>query len=74
MSAYLMHSNPAVYESPEKFIPERWIGGNVSSEMLKSFVPFGRGSRNCLGMKSVPLQLLFVDNADPVQTAWRWLS
>lgn len=51
MSAYLMHSNPEVYDSPADFIPERWLGDNVTPAMLKSYVPFCKGSRNCLGMK-----------------------
>ncbi|CAN8097128.1 unnamed protein product [Discula destructiva] len=49
MSAYLMHSDATVYESPEEFIPERWLG-TIDPVMSKSFVPFCRGSRNCLGM------------------------
>ncbi|KAF2786944.1 cytochrome P450 [Melanomma pulvis-pyrius CBS 109.77] len=49
MSAYLMHSDAAVFPEPDKFIPERWIG-DVNPAMHKSYVPFCRGSRNCLGM------------------------
>ncbi|KAF1962999.1 cytochrome P450 [Byssothecium circinans] len=49
MSAYLMHSDPSVYPEPRKFIPERWMK-DVTPEMQKSYVPFSRGSRNCLGM------------------------
>lgn len=51
MSAFLMHSNAEVYDRPEKFIPERWMGDNVTPAMLKSFVPFSKGSRQCLGLK-----------------------
>ena len=50
MSAYMMHSDPAVFPSPDEFIPERWLG-DVTAAMNKSYVPFCRGSRNCLGMK-----------------------
>ncbi|KAI1498012.1 cytochrome P450 [Biscogniauxia marginata] len=49
MSAYLMHSDPAVYPSPGEFIPERWLG-NINPAMQRSYVPFCRGSRNCLGI------------------------
>ncbi|KAI0400710.1 cytochrome P450 [Xylaria palmicola] len=49
MSAYLMHSDPLVYPSPAEFRPERWIG-DVNPAMHRSYVPFCRGSRNCLGM------------------------
>ncbi|KAK4222262.1 cytochrome P450 [Podospora fimiseda] len=50
MSAYLQHSDAEVFPSPDKFIPERWFAGNVTPAMNKSYVPFCRGSRNCLGM------------------------
>ncbi|RFU72325.1 cytochrome p450 [Trichoderma arundinaceum] len=49
MSAYLMHSDPQVYPNPGEFTPERWMG-DVSPAMYRSYVPFCRGSRNCLGM------------------------
>ncbi|XDG03563.1 hypothetical protein ABKA04_003178 [Annulohypoxylon sp. FPYF3050] len=49
MSSYLMHTDPAVYESPFEFIPERWLG-EVSPAMNRNYVPFARGSRNCLGL------------------------
>lgn len=52
MSAYLMHSDPRVYPKPFVFIPERWLG-EIDPAMHKSYVPFCRGSRNCLGMKYV---------------------
>ncbi|KAK3695836.1 cytochrome P450 [Podospora appendiculata] len=71
MSAYLMHSDPAVFPSPGEFIPERWIGDKLGSSMAamnKSYVPFCRGSRNCLGMNlamaemSLILAVLFRPN------------
>ncbi|KAI1292699.1 cytochrome P450 [Xylaria venustula] len=64
MSAYLMHSDPLTYPSPDQFRPERWIG-EVDPAMHRSFVPFCRGSRNCLGMNlamaemSLALAVLF---------------
>ncbi|KAK4109141.1 cytochrome P450 [Canariomyces notabilis] len=64
MSAYLMHSDPTVYESPFEFIPERWVG-DVDPAMNRNYVPFARGSRNCLGLNlamaeiSLALAVLF---------------
>ena len=40
----------AVHEKPFEFAPKRWFR-DVSSNMKRNFVPFSRGSRNCLGMK-----------------------
>ncbi|KAI0013031.1 cytochrome P450 [Xylariaceae sp. FL0662B] len=49
MSSYLMHTDTSVYERPFEFIPERWIG-EVNPAMNRNYVPFARGSRNCLGI------------------------
>ncbi|KAH6615377.1 cytochrome P450 [Boeremia exigua] len=48
MSNYFMHTDPDVFPNPLEFRPERWMT-NVTPEMLRNYVPFGRGSRNCLG-------------------------
>lgn len=50
MSAYLMHTDPTVYEKPFEFMPERWLG-DIEANMRRNYVPFSRGSRNCLGQK-----------------------
>ncbi|KAL8968896.1 MAG: hypothetical protein Q9197_004623 [Variospora fuerteventurae] len=49
MSSYLMHTDATVYEKPFEFKPERWLDA-VHPNMNRNFVPFSRGSRNCLGM------------------------
>ncbi|KAF7586836.1 hypothetical protein BBP40_008244 [Aspergillus hancockii] len=56
MSAYLMHSDPTVYPEPRKFRPERWIGA-IDPAMHRNYVPFCRGSRNCLGMNLAMAEL-----------------
>ena len=50
MSAYMMHTDTDVYPEPFKFIPERWLGNN-NPLLNRNFIPFSKGSRNCLGMK-----------------------
>ena len=45
MSGYFMHSDPAVYENPSEFIPERWLG-DIDPNMMRNFVPFSRGCAN----------------------------
>jgi cytochrome P450 len=55
MSLWMMHRNPEIYPEPEKFIPDRWIDPEKSKKLEnKYFVPFSRGSRQCIGMQSVP--------------------
>ncbi|KAK6592778.1 cytochrome p450 [Botrytis cinerea] len=48
MSTYLMHYDPDVYPEPKVFKPERWLG-EINSKMLRNYVPFAKGSRDCLG-------------------------
>jgi cytochrome P450 len=40
--------NDKIFPEPSKFLPERWIG---HSELERYFVPFTKGSRQCLGQK-----------------------
>lgn len=56
MSLWMMHRNPEIYPEPEKFIPSRWEDPEKSKILdNKYFVPFSRGSRQCVGMQYVPL-------------------
>ncbi|KAK2823885.1 hypothetical protein FQN49_007522 [Arthroderma sp. PD_2] len=67
MSAYFMHSDEKAFPQADKYIPDRWLG-KVTPEMHRSYVPFTRGSRNCLGMNlamsemSLILAVLFRPN------------
>ncbi|MEA5423599.1 cytochrome P450 [Synechococcus sp. CCY9202] len=46
-SIYLAHRRPAVYPDPETFRPERFLETSYSPY---EFLPFGGGSRRCIGM------------------------
>ncbi|KAL4904587.1 hypothetical protein BDW74DRAFT_168216 [Aspergillus multicolor] len=51
MSAYSLHRDATTYPDPLKFQPDRWLGtGPAITNMHRNWVPFSRGSRNCLGM------------------------
>lgn len=51
MSSWLMHRDPSVFSSPNTFSPERWLISDAESRRLdRNLVPFGRGSRQCVGM------------------------
>lgn len=44
----------SIFENPQQFHPERWLSTNPDVERLQHyFVPFGRGSRMCIGVKWV---------------------
>ena len=50
MSSWMMHRNPEVFPNPMKFQPERWLDSENYKRLDRHMVPFGRGSRMCVGM------------------------
>lgn len=48
MTVLLMHLNEDVYPQPRTFTPDRWCDEAKRSD--KTFAPFSRGTRICLGM------------------------
>jgi len=51
IAAWAANRNPDVYESPDEFIPERWLPENKDKLNPYAFTTFGFGVRNCLGMR-----------------------
>lgn len=51
MSSWMMHRDPKVFPDPNTFRPERWLDPAMAAKLEKSFVAFGRGSRQCIGMQ-----------------------
>lgn len=47
--AYGAHHNPAYWEAPEEFRPERWMGDAAKKRVKYSYLPFGAGKRSCIG-------------------------
>lgn len=50
---YAIHRDPANYPDPDKFDPERFNDENKRDIKPMSFIPFGVGPRNCIGMCKV---------------------
>mmetsp|Transcript_30565 Transcript_30565/g.61089 ORF Transcript_30565/g.61089 Transcript_30565/m.61089 type:complete len:804 (-) Transcript_30565:127-2538(-) len=51
---YALHRNPKLWNSPDEFIPERWIDPQLQQKdqgqkEFGSYMPFAIGPRNCLG-------------------------
>ncbi len=48
---YAVHHSEEYYPNPEKFIPERFMPENRHQIIPYTFIPFGAGPRNCVGMR-----------------------
>ncbi len=64
MTGLLIHDNPTIFPNPRTFAPDRWLQTS-STRLHKYLIPFSRGTRQCVGMKYVPLLFLFHFNARP---------
>ena len=55
-----MHHDPAVWENPEKFDPDRFLPENCNERHPFAYVPFGDGPRHCLGKDLAILEIKIV--------------
>lgn len=53
---YAIHHDPEIYENPDEFDPNRFGPEQVKLRPSCSFLPFGDGPRNCIGLRFGILQ------------------
>jgi len=56
-NAYLLHHDPAIYENPYEFRPERFLDEQPGTY---TWIPFGGGRRRCLGASFATLEMKIV--------------
>lgn len=46
-----IHYDPEIYENPQQFQPERFASEEIHKRHAQSFLGFGDGPRNCIGLR-----------------------
>ncbi|CZT18016.1 related to benzoate 4-monooxygenase cytochrome P450 [Ramularia collo-cygni] len=61
MQPFTLHFNPEIFPDPCAFKPERW--SNATPAMLRDFIPFGLGPRQCIARNLAMMELAFAVRA-----------
>ncbi|HEY3500479.1 MAG TPA: cytochrome P450 [Polyangiaceae bacterium] len=60
VSQYLLHRNPEHFPAPERFEPARFLHDEPAGARARGYLPFGLGSRTCIGDTSALTQAAVV--------------
>ncbi|KAL6897298.1 hypothetical protein ACP4OV_006994 [Aristida adscensionis] len=69
ISPMSLHLNPQFFEDPLTFNPWRWKEAHESS-LMKNFIPFGNGKRQCMGSDFTKLEIALFLHV--LVTKYRW--
>ena len=51
-----IQNDPNIWEEPDKFDPERFTKEAIANRHSYSYLPFGKGPRECIGMRLALMQ------------------
>ncbi|KAH7028648.1 cytochrome P450 82A2 [Macrophomina phaseolina] len=51
-----LHTNPAHWDDPYRFDPDRWTTARVKERHRSAYVPFAAGARGCIGFNAALLE------------------
>ncbi|GAB7349663.1 hypothetical protein MBLNU459_g0337t1 [Dothideomycetes sp. NU459] len=60
---HTLHLNPAVFERPLEFRPDRWTDDAATPDMLRDSIPFGLGARQCIARNLAMAELTLAGRA-----------
>ena len=60
MSQWVMHRDPALFDAPEQFRPERWAGDAQRRLPRFAYFPFGGGPRICIGNRFAMMEATLI--------------
>ena len=55
--AYSIHHDPKIWPNPEKFDPQRFSPEAKQSRDPYTYMPFGHGPHNCIGMRFAQMEI-----------------
>ena len=56
LSPYAVHRHPRYWDNPEGFDPERFLETNDVARVRYSYLPFGGGTRTCMGARFATME------------------
>ncbi|MET1073460.1 MAG: cytochrome P450 [Umezawaea sp.] len=68
-SPHALHHDPASFEQPHRFDPDRWSPDRAATIPQGAFIPFGAGARGCVGNLFARTEI--VVTAATVAARWR---
>lgn len=60
VSAYTINRHPALWDTPERYDPMRWLDERKNTQHRFQFVQFGGGPRHCIGVGMAYMEAQFV--------------